>query len=180
MAITLRSAEPADAGELGALHVACWKETYAGLVPDEVIGRLSVEARTGMWARILADPAALGVTSVLLAEDNGRAVGFGSCGVQRDRGLKESGFDAEIGALYILRSHQGVGLGRTIMRRMGDLLEASGYTSAALWVLRENRNARGFYERLGGEIVAEKEERRGDATLVEVAYGWRDLVQLGA
>lgn len=47
-----------------------------------------------------------------------------------------------------------------------------------LWVLRENIAAREFYRRLGGEAVPEKEEKRANATLVETAYGWRELAQL--
>lgn len=180
MAVTLRNAEPADAGELGALHVACWLETYTGIVPNEVIAGMSAEARTKMWARILGDPTALGVTNVLLAEDDGRVIGFGSCGVQRDGSLKEAGFGAEISAIYILRSHQRAGLGRTIMWRMADSMRTSGYDAATLWVLRENLAARGFYEWLGGEVVSEREEPRAGATLVEVAYGWRELERLGA
>ena len=42
-------------------------------------------------------------------------------------------------------------------------------------MLRENAAARCFYERLGGIIVCEREEEQSGATLVEVAYGWRDL-----
>jgi hypothetical protein len=50
----------------------------------------------------------------------------------------------------------------------------------SLWVLRENAKARRFYERLGGVVVAEKEERRAGGVLVEVAYGWRGLGPLMA
>ena len=42
-------------------------------------------------------------------------------------------------------------------------------------MLRENAAAREFYRRLGGEVVAEKEDRRENINLVEVAYGWREL-----
>ena len=43
-----------------------------------------------------------------------------------------------------------------------------------VWTLGENP-CRRFYERLGGEFVAEKEIEIGEQKLVEVAYGWKDL-----
>jgi GNAT superfamily N-acetyltransferase len=41
-------------------------------------------------------------------------VGFGSCGRQR-AALVSSGFEGEFSALYVLRAHQGHGLGRRLM-----------------------------------------------------------------
>jgi len=45
-----------------------------------------------------------------------------------------------------------------------------------IWVLRENQIGRGFYERLGGTAVREKqlEEFPGAEEHVEVGYGWKD------
>jgi ribosomal protein S18 acetylase RimI-like enzyme len=177
-AIKLREAIQTDAATLGALHVASWHETYAGIIPDEMLAGLSVETRTAMWSKILGDPDASGDTAVFVAEDGGRIVGFGSCGKQRDRTLADAGFGGEIGAIYIFRSHQNRGVGRSIMAAMSQALSGLGHTAASLWVLRDNTPARTFYEGLGGEIVGEKSDKRPNATLVEVAYGWRDLSRL--
>lgn len=176
MAVTLRDAEPADAGAIATVHVAAWRETYAGLLPEEMLAGISVEAREAMWTRILANS---GGTLVFVAEDGGRVVGFGSCGDQRDQGLRDLGFTAEISAIYLLRPHQRQGLGAVMMRRMAHALAERGQEAGALWVLRENLAARRFYERLAGAVVAEKEEQRPQGTLFEVAYGWRRLADLG-
>lgn len=67
------------------------------------------------------------------------------------------------------------------MRDMASALRACGHAAATLWVLRGNLAARGFYAHLGGELLqAEKVDSRPEATLVEVAYGWRDLASLAA
>jgi hypothetical protein len=50
--------------------------------------------------------------------------------------------------------------------------------AATLWVLRENAGARRFYERIGGEVVGEKEDIRDQRIFIEVAYGWRNLAEL--
>lgn len=59
---------------------------------------------------------------------------------------------------------------------MARRLVAEGETGVALWVLTANAPARGFYERLGGAVVA----ARGDDGHDETAYGWRDLHRLAA
>ena len=172
----LRRATPEDAERLAALHVAAWRETYAGLLPESVLAAQSVAARAAMWTEILGNPTA--ETSAWLVENGATPAGFGACGRQRDAGLSAAGFEAEIGALYLLRAHQGRGLGRALMQAMAAEMRARGHTTIALWVLRENTTARAFYRHLGGEEVAEKQDRRGTATLTELAYGWRDLSPL--
>ncbi len=42
------------------------------------------------------------------------------------------------------------------------------------WVLAGN-TSRGFYERTGGVLLAEKQVEIGGATLPVVAFGWADL-----
>lgn len=177
-ALAFRAARPEDAILIGALHVASWRETYAGLLPASVLDGLSAEARAAMWRKVLNDPAAWGEASVFVAESGGTIVGFGACGDQRDAALQAQGYDGEIGAIYVLQSHQRTGAGRILMRLMARALLAQGKGAASLWVLRENEAARGFYERLGGTIVGEKAEEQAGATLTELAYGWRDLPAL--
>lgn len=170
-----RKATPADAGRLGAAHAAAWRQTYAGILPEDVLAGFSAGMRAAMWAEILGNPAAFADTTAYLVEDGASVAGFGACGGQRDARLQALGFDAEIGAIYLLRAYQGRGLGRALMQAMAADLRARGHGAAALWVLRENAAARAFYRHLGGEAVAERQDRRGDADLVMVAYGWRDL-----
>ena len=178
--VTLRKAIQADAAALGALHVASWHETYIGIIPDEMLAELSVDQRTAMWSKILGAPDDFGCVAVFIAEDNGRAIGFGSCGRQRDDALMKMGFNGEFGAIYVLRSHQGRGFGRSIVSAMSKELSAAGYTAACLWVLRQNMPARAFYEKLGGVVVGEKIDQGPNANLIEDAYGWRDLLALGS
>ena len=49
-----------------------------------------------------------------------------------------------------------------------------------LQIFAGNRAARGFYESLGGVLVAEDGFEIGGAWVTEVAYGWRDVSVLAA
>ncbi len=81
----------------------------------------------------------------------------------------------EMSALYVLRSRQGLGLGRALLEGMFAQHRLCGLDSASLWVLEANLPARSFYARLGGQVVAEKLDHRAYGVVAEVAYGWRSL-----
>ena len=176
--VDYRLATAEDASAIGALHVMAWRETYAGLLPQDMLDGLSAESRTAMWAAVLNAPASPDETRVYVAESAGEIMGFGACGGQRDDAMRERAFAGEIGAIYIFRSQQGAGIGRALMSLMARDLIARSMPAASLWVLRENMGARGFYEGLGGTIIIEKEVAEGDMILHEVAYGWPDLAHL--
>ena len=42
-------AGPAEASALAEIHVCSWRETYAGLLPDAFLNRLSVERQAARW-----------------------------------------------------------------------------------------------------------------------------------
>lgn len=177
-AIKLYQATLKHADALGALHVASWYEAYTGIMPDEMLAVSSVETRTEMWRKIIANREAFGCAGVFIAEDNSHLIGFGSCGRQRDQAPATAELGGEIMALYVLRSHQKRGVGSAIMAAMAECLSDQGYETASLWVLRDNAPARAFYESLGGTIIGEKMDERFGGLLVEIAYGWSDLSRL--
>jgi ribosomal protein S18 acetylase RimI-like enzyme len=172
----IRIATPDDAAALGQMHVASWHETYTGLLPDKMLASLSVEARSTAWAKIMQEPASS--TVVHLAEHEDTIIGFGACGAQRTQSLKVKGYDGEIGAIYVLREFQKRKIGTRLLRAVSSNLQRRGFNAVALWVLRDNVRARRFYEHFGGKVIAEREDVRDGAILMELAYGWPDLKEL--
>ena len=158
------------------MHVESWRETYPGLIPEAMLASLSVEARAAAWSRTLAE--ASQASGVFVAELADNIVGFGSCGPQRAGALKIEGYDGEVSAIYVLRALQRRALGTRLLFAMASRLQASGFKAASLWVLRDNAPARRFYERCGGQMIAEREDVRPQGVLLEVAYGWSDLTQM--
>jgi ribosomal protein S18 acetylase RimI-like enzyme len=172
--IGVRVAGPKDAAAIAAVHVASWRETYSDLLPQSMLDALSVAERTGRWERILNDMTDTLDASAFVAEWVGEAVGFASGCNQRDETLGMQGFTGEISAIYVLKRAQRQGAGGRLLRAVALSLCDQGHKAASLWVLRDNQPARRFYERLGAVVEGEKEDR-DSATLVELAYGWRDL-----
>jgi ribosomal protein S18 acetylase RimI-like enzyme len=188
--IAIRRAQAGDAAAIAVVHVAAWRETYAGLVPERMLSALSVQERTRRWHRILTMPEPARASAVFVAVSAAPdVVGFGSCGRQPLADLVAGGFAGEFSALYVLAAHQRRGLGRRLLALMAEDLMAREVRGAALWVLRDNEPARRFYEALGAKVVGRRietvgehvrGERRvqGDDELHEVAYGWPDLAVL--
>ncbi len=177
---TLRLATIKDSAKLAELHVAAWKETYRGIVPDEMLASLSVERRTTAWHKILGEPAGSSSTVTHVMTVGPDFAGFASSGPQRSAEIEQIGYDGEISAVYVRRSFQKRGLGRWLMAAAAASLQDRGFEAASLWVLQDNLQARQFYEHLAGQIVGRREDVRETAVLVEVAFGWLSLSCLSA
>jgi ribosomal protein S18 acetylase RimI-like enzyme len=162
-------AGPSDAEDLARVHVTSWRETYRGLLPDAFLARMSEPGFARRFRRALAEP---GPSVTLAAADRYGLVGYAQGGPSR-HGIPG---EAEIATLYLLRQAQGQGLGARLMADAARALAANGATSLMISVLRDNIRARGFYEHLGGEPEAARQERApGGGLLYEVAYRWPDI-----
>jgi ribosomal protein S18 acetylase RimI-like enzyme len=167
----IRAATVEDSLAIGRLHVAAWRETYRGLIPDSVLDALSEESRTEQWRSGLSRGAKGPIVFVAEGAD-GSLIGFGAAGPARDPKL---GCDSEVTALYVLRSGQRRGVGNALMRKLAEALRDRGRQSTGLWVHVGNSPARRFYEKLGGSATGTRTDRSDGWTCDEVAYVWRDL-----
>jgi len=138
----IRTAGPADARPIAAVHVATWQDAYAGLLPDGFLARLDVGEWAGRWRGRLAAPRE-GVFT-LVFEADGRVRGFVSGGPSRDDFP-----GGEVYAIYLDPACQGRGAGRRLLAAATRLLADAGFTNASLWVVSGNHPARGFYEAQG-------------------------------
>jgi ribosomal protein S18 acetylase RimI-like enzyme len=172
-AIEIRAAARSDAPAIGRIHIASWRETYRGTLPDHLLDNLSAVVRAAMWQGALdRDPPVLLFVGQLAS---GELVGFAGGGARRGSAPPH---DAEVYAIYLLRAARRRGCGRRLMAALAAALRARGFKSLCLWVLRENAPARRFYERLGGQVVGERTETDGGHAFNEVAYGWADMASL--
>jgi ribosomal protein S18 acetylase RimI-like enzyme len=157
-----------DAAAIARVHVASWRTTYRGLLPDNFLDALSEERYAERWQRAIADKG----SGVYVAEDAREVVAFASGGPER---AGEDAFGGELYAIYVMRESQGQGHGRALVRAVTAGLREMGLSDMIVWVLRENAAARRFYERLGGTYVRQQPITIGSALLDEVSYGWRSL-----
>lgn len=165
--IVIRRARPGDARGIAEVHVAAWRETYRGIVPDSYLDGLSIDEREVMWRR-LETPGHRSFAFVAV-DGTERVVGFASGGPRRD-GPEE--YAGELNAIYLLRAAQGHGIGHRLVAAMARELAAREMRSMLLWVFRDNLPARRFYEALGGRLLTTQQFEIEGQTITEVSYGW--------
>ena len=134
-----------DDAEVGAwCHLLCWREAYAGLVPDDVLlERTSdIDRRISRWRANIADGRTrwIAVNPDPAADLHDRVAGFIGTGPGRDA---DSPVPFELEAIYTRRAYWKTGLGTRLLE------VAVGKQPAFLWVFEGNTRARTFYERHG-------------------------------
>lgn len=144
--LVVRRAGPADARGIAEVVVAGWQTAYRGILPDEFLDSLRVEAREAAWREMLARDVD-GDAPAWVAEREGRVVGFVSSGPPRDEDVALPA--AEIYAIYVLPQSWRQTLGRTLMDTAVAHWQAGGATTLTLWVFEANERARAFYDTMG-------------------------------
>lgn len=165
-----REANFADAPGIARVHVDSWRATYRGIIPDDILANLSYETRQVEWESGLGRPN--GERVIFVAEDADEGIVGFACGGPERSG--DSNYTGELYAVYVLERYQRMGVGKALTRLVGERLVRNGLTGMLVWVLAENPS-RGFYERLGGQIVRGQIIEVEHVSLEEVAYGWLDL-----
>jgi ribosomal protein S18 acetylase RimI-like enzyme len=167
-------AGPADAEAMARIHVAAWRETYRGLLPDALLARMSEKGWARRFRRELTQPHPNAVT--LLAANPFGPFGYVIGGPARARsGETGAAGEAEIALLYLQRAGQGHGAGKRLLQSAARALAAQGAASLVVAVLRDNLPARGFYEHLGGVADLAREEPGPGGRQWEVRYRWADI-----
>ena len=133
----VRRARPEDAPSLAVVHVQAWRETYPGLLSDELLANLSVPEHEAMWRDILASTDAPGAW---LAHVGGDVVGFTLVRAPHD---DDAPRPHELGMMYVLDAVKGAGVADILVTA------ALGDVPAYLWVARDNPRAQRFYARHG-------------------------------
>ena len=133
----VRPATPADAAAIGGCHVACHRETYAGLLSPAFLAARDPARFAANWARALARP---GEPTTFLAAVDGEVVGLAQAVPSRDDPPVRP---LELTTLYLRAAQHGSGLGQALLDA------AIGDRPASLWVAEANPRARRFYERNG-------------------------------
>jgi len=167
--IVIRLATPADAPGIARVRVNSWRTTYRGIVAAQTLTDLSVERSAESWRQQL-EVSRPGRADFIALQGN-NIIGFASGGPERSGNAYYKG---EIYALYLLQAVQRQGIGRKLVEASVESLLANGLKSMLIWVLRDNPSCR-FYETLGGQQLREQVIDINGQSLVEVAYGWKDI-----
>jgi len=164
--IQIREATVSDIDIISHVHVQCWQEAYAEILPADYLNSLSREQRAEKWKKAFHEEKS--PWKMFVAEEDGLIKGFVSSG----RSLKSDfGFQGELYTLYLLRQLQGRGMGRALFEKARNSLALSGINKMYLWVFKDNP-ALAFYKHMGGEEFMRQTVHIGGADVEEIAMVW--------
>ena len=139
--VTVRRAVVADAPQMARVHVASWRQTYRGLMPDQVLDDPELpHVRERFWAVALTDER-FSSNRAAVAELDGAVIGIAMSGPPEDT---DATWGAQLYVLYVDARHHGSGAGPALL---DAVLEPAA--PAALWVADPNPRAQAFYRRHG-------------------------------
>lgn len=151
---TIRRATPADAEALSRLGAETFSETFAHLYdPADLRDFLAYAYSLDRVAADLADPA----KAMWAVEKDGEIVGYalaGPCDLPHDEVTPACG---ELKRIYVLKAHQGGGVGSRLLAEALAWLEKDGPRRLWIGVWSENFGAQKLYGRMGFEKVGEYE-----------------------
>jgi GNAT superfamily N-acetyltransferase len=157
MGLTIRPGRSSDASDVAAAHVAAWQVAYRGLVPDDFLDSpIFATSRHDGWHRMLGGELPNGWDpdhQVLVPEVDGTVVGFSHVGRERmddqaDPNGVVLGVEGELYGFYVHPDYWGSGVATALVDASNEWLD-DRFSTACLWVLRDNPRARRFYERQG-------------------------------
>jgi GNAT superfamily N-acetyltransferase len=166
-ALSLRLATPDDAVLIAGIHASSWQATYRGLLPDTFLDSEVARERAAYWQARMSAPGSER-RLVLIAELAGEPVGF-VC-VERQ---PESTWGVLLDNLHALPDHQGMGVGKLLMRAAEDWARAQGEKQLYLYVLEGNAPAIGFYERQGWRFAGAEPDHMGGKDITALRYVYR-------
>jgi len=137
MTVEIRDAAADDLAGIVTVFLACWRESYRGVLPDRLVDSMSDEKASELWRRGMAAQGA----RVALGVRDGVVLGVTRYALEESVGVVHS--------LYVSPDARGLGLGRRLLERAAADLQAAGATTATLWVFADNAPSIGFYRACG-------------------------------
>jgi ribosomal protein S18 acetylase RimI-like enzyme len=157
----VRPARGSDAAGVARIQVECWRDDYAGVIPDDVLAELTSEEATERWQERWAEAIAKPPTSrhqVLVATATEPAAaggrperviaGFASVGPASD----EDRWPATHGELYELHvapGRTGQGHGGRLLNAVADTFAEDGLSTGYTWALAGDEQRIDFLQEAG-------------------------------
>ena len=136
-----------DARGIAEVQVRAWREEYAGLLPDEMLGSLDAEQFAARWQASLSRPKDAR-NRVLVALERASVRGFAVTGPATDPDADPIA-DGEILELTVDPAQTGHGHGSRLVQACADTLRADKFTRALVWVNSTDDARRGFLVEAG-------------------------------
>ena len=158
---------PADLLAVQDIHLASWRDAYAGALSDAFLGAPVKEEMARRWAQM--PPSS---DLVFVGEVDGAIVGFALVRMSDPDG-------PVLESLHVSADARGSGTGRALFMACVAELRARGCNTLGLMVFADNDRARSAYAKWGGAETAPYLSDVVGEKVMAVNVLWRDLRLIG-
>ncbi len=145
--VSVRVAWPADAAAVAAVQVRAWRESYADLLPTDVLAGLDEDAIAEQWQRSIDKPGDAR-NRVLVALERATVRGYAVTAASPDPDADPVA-DGEVMELVVDPPARGAGHGSRLVQACADTLRADRFTAARVWVRATDDALRAFLATAG-------------------------------
>ena len=155
MVITIKVMEtPEEIEGKSFVHWQTWREAYDDLLPAKFQETMTLE-RCRFFSQKYPE-------NTLIAMDGMKVVGFISYGNFRNETIQAG----EIIALYVLKDYYGKGIAQKLMKEALSTLDR--FSEIFLWVLKENKRAIAFYQKMGFTVDGQEKILELGKPIIEI------------
>ncbi|ADD43175.1 GNAT family N-acetyltransferase [Stackebrandtia nassauensis] len=140
MTVTLRPAGPADLDAITEVMLACWRESYATVLPERAIATMTPELVERLWTRALTGTAP--GAAIVAVSEAGAVLGVTRYELGPDHG-------GIVQSLYVSPRAQRLGIGARLLSAAVAGLRDLDAPRFHLWVFADNAPSIAFYQRQG-------------------------------
>ena len=158
--VIIRKAIPGDEQVLAYIQTESWKAAFASILsPEELVRCTNLEKAEQMYHSILCREDCNMAIELVNAQPHCIAAwGTNRCDLGDTVG--------ELICIHSLQNNWAKGYGSAMMEYVLAQLQQAQYESVILWVFKDNKRARKFYEKHGFELTEQKKLANGIAELM--------------
>lgn len=142
MDVKIKKATLDDINIISNIYALSWKYAYKNIVPQKYLDEL----KCNYWVSSFQNWIGNNILTAQLIYEDELPVGCVAYSKARDVRFAHWG---EIVSIYLLPDHFRKGYGQKLLQTAIIDMKTNGYENYYLWVLKENTNARSFYESNG-------------------------------
>lgn len=161
MAWSIRKAKKGDESVLAYIQTESWEAGFKGILTDEELVRCTDLTKVAnMYSRDLDNH--IGNGYIMEIDGKAHCIAYWD----KARGIDEPGC-AELICIHSLPNNWRKGFGTKMMEYVLEDVRKEGYKKIILWVFKDNKRARGFYETNGFNTT---EKEKPNIIPVEIMY----------
>ena len=155
--IIIRNAEKEDVRQIAEILVEDWQKAYRGIMEDAFLDSMNADQRFEIEIKRYQ--------KYVVAADGDEILGYTWLETADDKDA-----DCEIIALYVRYSERNHGIGKLLFQHAMRAFRESGKKSMIIWCLKENDEARRFYEKVGGKEFRTGSHQWGNKEYEMISY----------